>query len=65
MAFFGKTNKGKQSQPARTLDKGFSLLEAMLAMLLMLIVILGLAPLLDISTRATEVNQRETEVMRS
>jgi type II secretory pathway pseudopilin PulG len=65
MAFFGKTNKGKKSQPARKLDKGFSLLEAMLAMLLMLIVIMGLAPLLDISTRATEVNQRETEVMNA
>ncbi len=65
MAFLRKTNKGKKSQPARKLDKGFSLMEALMAMLLMLIVVLGLAPLLDISTRAAEVNQRETEVMNA
>ncbi len=65
MAFLGKTNKKKKSQPARKLDTGFSLMEALMAMLLLLIVVMGLAPLLDISTRAAEVNQRETEVMNA
>ncbi|MEE8349056.1 MAG: prepilin-type N-terminal cleavage/methylation domain-containing protein [Acidobacteriota bacterium] len=67
MKLFKTKNQVKGQDPEKDpkVDKGVSLLEALAAMTILLVVILGLAPLLDVSTRTTEINQREIEVLNA
>lgn len=68
MALFGQRSKmGErlQGKSGKRMDQGMSLIEALMALIVVLVVILGIAPLLDIGTVAAEVNQREIEVLNS
>lgn len=67
MELFKNRNQGQDQnhKNAPKPDKGVSLLEALMAMMIVLVVVLGMAPLLDVSTRTTEINQREIEVINA
>ena len=58
-------SQGQDLENTKKVDKGVSLLEALMAMTIVLVVVLGMAPLLDVGTRTTEVNQREIEILNA
>ena len=60
-----KLSKQEKDQPHEEVSKGISLIEALVAMVIVTIVVLGLAPLLDIGTRATDINARDVELLNA
>ena len=60
-----KLSKQQKDQPHQEVSKGISLIEALVAMVIVTIVVLGLAPLLDIGTRATDINARDVELLNA